>query len=798
MTDSGTLLKREEFVPQLLDLAEPPSRRRLRWFWRYLDRWRRRLFYLWQRDASAGASESLVATSVDDLISVTLLIEYLRRSERTDLPSICDIHGNCGSLAIGDFVTAVSGYLDNPTLARVLDPSDFVRTCPLPASIIRERCDRRIADAIWTVFHDRELPLTLFGDYHQMCVGFPLPKEASPLEQPPGRRPSGMFYTPASIADYLVHVTLTRLMLGQSPDRLSDLRVLDPSCGCGAFLIGSLRFLVHWCQQQPHGRGSASQEACQLMERAFCGCDIDSKALWWTARLLLLAAWQSRKDNAERLGTAPEFLTPDFGAILSCRSFLEPHGDAKFVSLEPEYDAIIGGPPFVRLESLHSTQKDQLRCYRRRFLSARRGQFDLYMLFIEQAIELLKPEGLLAFSLSNTFLRSEGGRYLRGYMAANACIEEILEIEDPRTYGDATTQIVLLRARKTMKRLDNGRNRYVLIKGQGRLREKLDHLISNRPHRDVSVIPLEAKATASSRWRLSDRDDHRWLESLHQAGVPLGQVVTAKYGPISGMDDILLLKTTGMAPGGVICAQCRREHGTSRFEAAAVRSVIRGHQLREYGHADLPNVYPFPYDNRGRLMSESEFQLMYPMTYDFLLRHRGVLSRRAIANRGSWYSTFVRLPSKTATCPRLMVSRVTSGNGFRLIVDSELLAHNSVAVLTPVNDSVDCHYLFGLLNSTVFARYVALTMPRISTGRFSLRLQQLRRFSIPLPQDGEHEDAIHRISTLVRRCLGNPVPCPSGSRLPASIDAEVRRLYDQAGEMLSSPTRGTDVAQNPC
>lgn len=798
MTDSAMLPEEKKPLPRLLDLDTAPPRRRLRWFWRYLDRWRRRLFYLWQRDACAGASESNVAASVDDLISVALLVEYLRRSECRDLPSICDIHGNCGSLAIGDFVTAVLGHLDNPTLARVLEPRDFVKTCPLPASIIRERCDRRIGDAIWTVFHDRELPFTLFGDFHQMCVGFPLPRKGSCLEQPSARRPSGMFYTPASIVDYLVHVTLTRLMLAQSPDRLSDLRVLDPSCGCGAFLIGSLRFLVHWCQQNSNGKGNTVQEACQLMERVFRGCDIDSKALWWTARLLLLAAWQSRKGDADHLRTDRDILAPDFGAILSCRSFLEPHGDAGFVSPDPEYDAIIGGPPFVRLESLHSTQKDELRCYRRRFLSARRGQFDLYMLFVEHAIELLKPEGLLAFSLSNTFLRSEGGRYIRGYMAANACIEEILEIEDPRTYGDATTQIVLLRARKTTKRLGNGRNRYVFIKGQGQLRDKLDHLISNRPHRDVSVVPLETKATASSSWRLWDQNDHRWLESLRQAGVPLGQIVTAKYGPSSGMDDILLLKTTGTAPGGVICAQCRRERGISRFEAAAVRSVIRGHQLKEYGHVDLPSVYPLPYDNRGRLMSESEFQLMYPMTFGFLLRHREALSQRAIANRGPWYSTFGRLPSKTTTCPRLMVSRITSGNGFRLIVDSELLAHNSVAVLTQVNDSVDCHYLLGLLNSTIFARYIALTMPRISTGRFSLRLQPLRRFPILLPQDGKHEVAIHRISILVRRCLGNSLSCPSGSRLPASIDAEVRRLYDHAGEMPGSPPRGTDVAQNPC
>jgi methylase of polypeptide subunit release factors len=109
----------------------------------------------------------------------------------------------------------------------------------------------------------------------------------------------------------------------------------------------------------------------------------------------------------------------------------------------------IGGPPFVRLEGLHRSQKERLRYYRQRFLSAQRSRFDLYMLFIEQALDLLKPGGLLAFSLSNSFVRSEGGRRIRGYIAANASVEEVVEFDDPRTYADAATQIALLRLRKT-------------------------------------------------------------------------------------------------------------------------------------------------------------------------------------------------------------------------------------------------------------------------------------------------------------------------------------------------------------
>jgi hypothetical protein len=506
------------------------------------------------------------------------------------------------------------------------------------------------------------------------------------------------------------------------------------------------------------------------MGRAFCGCDIDPRALQWTARLLALAAWHSAKGDVENSGDAVIEVVPDFKPALHCRSFLEPHGDGNQLVAEPRYDAIIGGPPFVRLEALHRGQKEQLRYYRRRFLSAQRGKFDLYMLFIEQALDLLKPGGLLAFSLSNSFLRSESGRRVRGYIAANASVEEVLEFDDCRTYGDAATQIALLRLRKT--RATCGA-RHVLVRGRGGLRHKLDHLVSDRPHADIAITPLEGDATASSRWRVTDRNEERWLESILKVGIPLGRLVTVERGPSTGMDEILLLRKV-RARRSEILARGRGEQKATRFEAAAVRSVIRGYQLKRHGEVSLPNLYPFPNDDKsGRLLSEADLRATCPLTYQYLLSHREALSRRHLAKGCPWYSTFARPPGKSSNCRRLMSSTITSGTGFVLIHDSELLAHNSVVVLAPRDERIDLHFLLGVLNSKVFSRYMALTMPRISAGHFSLRLSALRRFPVPASFG---DRACQEIASLTRKLLG--VPAGRGrSDLRDAIDAEAAQLY---------------------
>src|SRR5262249_34403560 len=65
------------------------------------------------------------------------------------------------------------------------------------------------------------------------------------------RKETGSFYTPRSMADYLVRVTLGPLVAEASADDILALRVLDPAMGSGAFLVSACRFLA---QAHDHAR----------------------------------------------------------------------------------------------------------------------------------------------------------------------------------------------------------------------------------------------------------------------------------------------------------------------------------------------------------------------------------------------------------------------------------------------------------------------------------------------------------------------------------------------------------------
>jgi len=761
-------------LPRLLDLDDAPPVNRRRRYWRYVHQWRKRLLYLWRQDATNEPDRTEIGRGVDDLLATALLLDYLRQSGHADLPPIVEVHQCLSRPTAADIATAIAATVSDPFVFAVLNPETSAATSPIPRRVFTDDWQRRLQGATSRLYRDKRIPLSLFGDFHQLCTGNPLNVEASDTEGRGKRRARGMFYTPAPIVDYLVSKTLAPLLSNRQPEYISQLRVLDPSCGCGAFLIASLRYIAGWLARHPDcDNNSAWRLLLGFVERGLHGRDIDPDAVCWTIRLQLLAVWEALRNREafNRIELSPSI--PSLQNTIRCESFLELAACQGTPSLA--YDAILGGPPFVRLEQLHATQRDHLKPYRRRYLSARQGQYDLYMLFIEQALDLLNEGGRVAFSLSNSFLRTDSGRIVRGYIAANACVEEVVEFEDPKTYDDAATQIALLRLHKVRPRRDG---QYVVVKGQGRLRCKLENLASDQSDPDVSTMPLPPEATASSRWNLASSGDDRWLETVRQAGVPLGRLVTIESGLSTGIDRLLLFKKTGRITDGVILAQSRNnDDQTIRLEEAAIRSVVRGYQLRGYRPPKLQHVYPFPHDAAGHILGEGILQAEFPLTYAYLSRNRGELSERTLAKGCPWYSTFRRWPRRASQGPRLLSAKITSGSSFSLIDNSQLLAHSSVVVLSARPGTLDTHYLLGIVNSRVFTRYVSLSMPKTNVDRYSLRLSRLRRFPIPDPATESTRRASQEISSLVREIVQQSLHRPPLKELLTTIDRRVADLY---------------------
>ena len=82
----------------------------------------------------------------------------------------------------------------------------------------------------------------------------------------------------------------------------------------------------------------------------------------------------------------------------------------------PGFDAVVGNPPYVRIQELNATSPDEVK-YFSIFTSAI-GSYDLYILFVEQSLKLLRERGQFGYILPNKFIHLDYGQGLRGLISS--------------------------------------------------------------------------------------------------------------------------------------------------------------------------------------------------------------------------------------------------------------------------------------------------------------------------------------------------------------------------------------------
>ena len=163
-------------------------------------------------------------------------------------------------------------------------------------------------------------------------------------EKPEVRKAGGVYYTPTYVVDYIVGQTVGKLVEGRTPKQVSALRILDPACGSGSFLIGAYQFLLDWHRDwytahDPAKWSRGSQPALvqtgkgwvltiaerkRILLNHIFGVDIDAQAVEVTKLSLLLKVLEG--ETGQTLQTIfrlfRERELPDLGDNLKCGNAL--------------------------------------------------------------------------------------------------------------------------------------------------------------------------------------------------------------------------------------------------------------------------------------------------------------------------------------------------------------------------------------------------------------------------------------------------------------------------------------------
>jgi SAM-dependent methyltransferase len=359
----------------------------------------------------------------------------------------------------------------------------------------------------------------------------PLPKRDGRA----GRVSAGCIYTPAAVARTIV-----------AEVHVGARRVVDPACGAGVFLLEAFERAY---RRRLEGGATPLQAARSALSHEITGVDIDPQALAVTEFSLRLLAL--RLAGLER----------DVPIDLRLQSALDALAD-----LDGNCECIVGNPPFVEGRGLKTSELAQLR---RTFKCAESGKVNLFAVFVERALSLLKDGGVMALVLPSTFQRNTRYRPLRQLLLQHT-LESIKPL-DPTTFGSRVVETVVLRVRKKPPLKDS---RVQLCDGQ----------------------TLQSRLPMGPVLRFCDhlpRALRRQIELMERHGVPLSDCFEVRDGISTGFQPFPQ-KLLGRREGSRFVAA----DGSSRpFNPAVHKRIIDGCEFHAFTPIQWAGRY-IDYDKR--------------------------------------------------------------------------------------------------------------------------------------------------------------------------------------------------------
>lgn len=331
----------------------------------------------------------------------------------------------------------------------------------------------------------KEIPVEILGQVYEQFLGKVIRltegHQARIEEKPEVRKAGGVYYTPKYIVDYIVQNTVGKLVEGKTPEQAIELKIVDPACGSGSFLLGAYQYLLDWhikwyIENDPEkwakGKNPAvvlssgggwkltTSKRKEILVNNIYGVDIDAQAVEVTKLSLLLKVLE---EESGQLSLGLERALPDLGKNIQCGNSLIGwdyfEGQLTFdedekkrinpfdwqrafpqVFAQGGFDAVIGNPPYLK----EANNKDDFRALRNsKYKRYCMGKMDLWYVFASVALDITKENGFHSFIATNNWVTNYGAQLLRNKILQESRIVNFIDFSDFHVFQDASIQTMI-------------------------------------------------------------------------------------------------------------------------------------------------------------------------------------------------------------------------------------------------------------------------------------------------------------------------------------------------------------------
>jgi len=673
----------------------------------------------------------------------------------------------------------------------------------------------------------KEIPVEILGQVYEQFLGKVIrltPGGRAKIEEKPEvRKAGGVYYTPKYIVDYIVENTVGKLLEDKTPDQAARLKIVDPACGSGSFLLGAFQYLMDWHEDYylahdpekwTKGRDPAlvhtadgdwrltTDEKKRILVNNIHGVDIDQQAVEVTKLSLLLKVLE---EETGQLTLGFERALPDLNDNIKCGNslinwdyfegqLLPDRAEVKRVNPFdweknfPEvfdqggFDAVIGNPPYIRIQAMKKWASGEVDFIKNNYMSASKGNYDVYVVFIEKGMSLLHKTGALGFILPHKFFTSSYGEPLRKIISNGKHLSKVIHFSDQQVFENATTYTCLLFLSSSHQR------KFSFCK----VTNIEDWITKN--HCDFGLI--DSEKYSNEVWNFVVGGKAIVYEKLLKTPHNLGDICSFFVGLQTSSDTVFLFKEAHLSDQENTKVFSKALNISIDLENALLKPVVRSGEIGRYW-ANPNALVLFPYEisnGKFQLINEQKLRNKYPNSWNYLLANKKQLESREHGKfKGSgWYQLYPKnldLWEQQKIMVPYMVTRLSAYH------DEDNLYFVNVTTggfgITINEGNYSYKYLTAILNSKLINFFFKCISSNFHGGYYAANKQFLTQLPIqPITLESTNdvnfhnnfESLVDHMQKLHKRSPQTPYEQELLQREIDATDAQIDRLvYDLYG-----------------
>lgn len=548
------------------------------------------------------------------------------------------------------------------------------------------------------------------------------------------RKKDGVFYTPEYITRYIVENTLGKmcsekreeLLIGSetlvspsNPKKLTkqeqqtkenlllyknwllNLKILDPACGSGAFLNQALEYLINEHKNLQNDLAlmgdlfASYMVEEEILEHNLYGVDINEDAV----EIAKLSLWL----RTAKRGRA---LTKLADKIVCANSLLE------MPFSENSFDVVIGNPPYVRVQGLKSNYENEAKLYEEKFVSAT-GNYDLYVLFMEQSFKMLNQKGKLSYILPHKFLISDFGSGIRGFLSENKAVESLLHFGSEMVFEDASTYTCIIKLSHNNEKIN------------------FKSISPKDIFKPFQYGSISYENLNSDKWNLSSNNIAKVLEKINLQPLKVKDIFERIFSGIqtSGDDIYLLLETKDGLYSKALDKIVEVEKGL-------LKPMLKGEDISRYKNLKNRYFVIFPYileNEKAKPMSEDFIKENYPNGYEYLKSNEEFLRGREKGkmDKDGWFLYIYPKSLDLVDVKKFVVPDITLGIQITIDNFGYCLKNGGYGMIIKENFINSSMFYLSLLNSSLMWFYLKNIGTELRGGYFRFNTNYINPFPLP-------------------------------------------------------------------